>query len=142
MRTFVWIRLGLVLTVLGLGTGQVWAGGRAGPTERALMVKIARNGALLDGGDAILIEARTRCASDYVVVMNNLYVDQDEIDNEQGSLNVICDGRWHRSTVRVESFEGTFEAGEVRVVADITVDSLTGEAPDTDSPLQIVTVLE
>ena len=140
MRALVWMRLGLVPAVLALGIGPVSAGRLAVPTEQVLMVKIEKNATLLDGGDAILIEARTRCAMGFAVVMSNLYVDQGNIDNDVSGLEVVCDGQWHLSTARVESFEGTFEAGEARVMADVTVDSLEGDVSDTDSPLRIVTV--
>jgi hypothetical protein len=134
------MRLGLALAAAALGAGTASAGAAARPAEQALMIRIEKNAALVDGGDAILVAARVRCAAGYAVAMSNLYVDQGAIDNDVSSLDVVCDGEWHRVTARVESYEGTFAVGEARVVPDVTVISLTSEATDTDMFLRIVHV--
>lgn len=116
MHARIWMRLLVVWVVLAAGSGTAAA-------SQPLMVKISKNAQLVDGGAALLVEAQARCEEGYGVVMNLLFVFQDGAAPITGGPDVVCDGRWHRSTIRVEALDSfSFHSGTARVQADVTVD--------------------
>ena len=100
----------------------------AAPTSETIQVRLEPRATLV--GSSADVTVRVKCApfgqhfESHVSVQQNDYL----IFGERGLPIVQCDGTWHRYTVRVTPFEGSFHRG--RVVASAYVSRQDPETGD------------
>jgi hypothetical protein len=92
-----------LLTLLIAGTAQA---------QTAATVAIAPEGAVIRGGEAALVFVVVECSVDPGDELLEGFVSlSQEAAFGVGGLTPRCDGNPHRSAVRVQSFDGSFQSG-------------------------------
>ena len=111
------------LLVLTVGVSPVAA-------QDTIDVKASNNARLSDGGYSVTIELKIRCPRGYRVLEALTYVvQQDNAGNYNGSnygfFSPICDGRYHRYTETVDTYEDAppFRRGKARISTYILLES-------------------
>ena len=86
----------------------------------------------LQSDGSVMVRIRTTCPTGFTVVEGPLTVSQDDQSIfGEGFFTSRCDGRWHKSQVRVQTFEQPFHPGVAQVSASLMV-----EHPETGEFLQ------
>ena len=81
--------------------------------QESVTLKIGKNSALLDGGQAVSVTVTASCKND-VVLEAFVYVVQDGNQSQFAGIALQCDGARHRFTVRVNALDFLFHEGEAR----------------------------
>jgi hypothetical protein len=71
-----------------------------------VVVDVAPEARLVDGGRAALLRVKVRCPSGFRVLEAFAYLTQAGNQSDFGGLPATCDGKPHLFTVRVSSFQG------------------------------------
>jgi hypothetical protein len=102
--------------------------------QESVTLKIGKNSALLDGGQAVSVTVTASCKND-VVLEAFVYVVQDGNQSQFAGIALQCDGARHRFTVRVNALDFLFHEGEARASGFVLL-----ESGATISPTRLISI--
>jgi hypothetical protein len=94
--------------------------------QETLAFQIGKKATLVDGGQAVDVQATVTCPAGAEVLEAFLYVTQDGNQSQFASLQPVCDGAPHTFTVRAQAVGFVFHRGKAQVSGYLLV--TTGEA--------------
>ncbi len=109
------------------------------PVQPTVLVELAETAQLESGGGAVVIEVTVACPAGTNGLQSSLVVSQGQAMGF-GTYVPVCDGSRHTFTVRVEAFQGLYQAGIAQALTFANVE-YAGEnfyGIDDDGSLDIV----
>jgi len=109
------------------------------PVQPTVLVELAETAQLESGGGAVVIEVTVACPAGTNGLQSSLVVSQGQAMGV-GTYVPVCDGSRHTFTVRVEAFQGLYQAGIAQALTFANV-AYAGEnfyGIDDDGSLDIV----
>jgi hypothetical protein len=124
--------LRVLVVLLGLAALLVV---RPAAAQETLAVEIAPTARLIQGGKAVVVQARVTCPAGAEVLEAFLYVNQDGNQGEFAFFQPVCDGTPHTFAVRAQPVGFRYHVGPATVSGFVL---LTSGA--STSPTQAVTL--
>jgi hypothetical protein len=94
--------------------------------QGTLAFEIGKKATLVDGGQAVDVQATVTCPAGGVVLEAFLYVTQEGNQSQFAFFQPVCDGTPHAFTVRAQAIDFVFHPGKARVSGYLLL--TTGEA--------------
>jgi hypothetical protein len=125
---------GLMLGMLLPASGHAFA-------REAITVRIGKQAALTETGNAVTVTMKVRCGEGYEVLETLVYVVQDDHQSQFRSIPVTCDDKLRSVTIDIPAAEGdVFHRGEARVSGYILVYDPTTGTTVSASPTRAINI--